>query len=168
MKLKYFESHFDTLGAIKNRYRDLCRQYHPDLNPDMDRIYMQEINAEYHAILKGKSGSLYQGAEGEEHKTYTYDEATESAVASKLAELLKAQLIGCDILLIGTWLWIVGETKQHKEALGKNGLKCSWHTKRECWYWSPKPWHGRSSHRTLKSLMNKYGGKTYEYQTKLD
>lgn len=36
----------------------------------------------------------------------------------------------------GSWLWISGNTLEHKEEL--KGLKCRWSAKRKKWYWKPE------------------------------
>jgi hypothetical protein len=97
-----------TVTEIKSLYRRLAMANHPDRGGDT-RV-MQEINAQYHAALEGKHESHERDAEGDQH-TYYYNRAQEQAVIDKLAELLKLNLPGCEVWLIGKWLWVKGETK---------------------------------------------------------
>ena len=46
-----------------------------------------------------------------------------------------AELEGINIEESGNWVWISGETRQHKETLKKLG--CRWSKKRTAWYWKP-------------------------------
>ena len=43
------------------------------------------------------------------------------------------QLEGLNIDLLGSWLWIGGNTKANKEAL--KALGCRWASKKKLWYW---------------------------------
>ncbi len=61
MELKYFKDAI-TINDIKSMYRDLCKVHHPDLGGDL-RV-MQEINAEYHAVLKLRDGTCYRKEDG--------------------------------------------------------------------------------------------------------
>ena len=46
---------------------------------------------------------------------------------------VRMKLKNVEIELIGTWLWIHGDTKPVKEQLKAHN--CKWHSKRKCWYW---------------------------------
>lgn len=50
-----------------------------------------------------------------------------------IAVLLK--LGGIEIIIIGCFVWITGDTKPHKERLKTLGFR--WHSKKRCWYKSP-------------------------------
>ncbi len=37
--------------------------------------------------------------------------------------------------ICGSWIWVSGDTKSHKEIL--KSLKMRWHRKKHKWYWRP-------------------------------
>lgn len=155
-----------TPAEIKARYRELAMEWHPDRPQNRERqaeatAKMQAINAAYHAALKNADGFTEKGTDGEQH-TYRYNEANEAAATEIIDKLLQLKMENVDIALIGAWVWVIGETKQYKEMLGKDGLKLSWHSKRVAWYWKPTEWQSRyNSKASLEDLAKYYGVKHF-------
>ena len=151
----YF-SHLHTVADIKTAYRELAMQHHPDRGGHT--ATMQAINAEYHEALQRCDGQTETGSDDREH-TYHYHEDAEQAIIDKIADLIAANVpAAADVYLIGTWVWIVGDTKPIKETLKE--LKCRWHAKRKCWYWHPHTYrHRYSKHADLGDLAYKYGAR---------
>jgi len=149
-----------TIEAVKTAYRELAKRWHPD-KPGGDLATMQAVNAQYHEALKNLDGNVSQGTDGREH-TYRYDEAVEQEVMDKLAEILAIKGT-FEVVLIGTWIWITGDTRPIKGDLGKDGAKCKWHSKRMCWYWRPSGsrHYGKPNPGGLDSLAAKYGAKSF-------
>ena len=150
-----------TVEEIKTLYRTLAKQYHPDRNPGKDTTrIMQDINAQYHAALKGKHQSTSRDTTGQEH-TYYYNEDHEQAIIDKIKEVLKVKFPDyVEFWLVGKWLWIDGTRKEDAEARADlNRLDFKWHSKREMWYW--KPTNSRRSRYSQKAsfddLAEKYG-----------
>lgn len=149
-----------TVFEIKRKFRDLAMENHPDMGGDNET--MRVILEQYHAALAGVNGQVSQGNDGKEH-TYHYNEVNEQAVADKIQELLKLRMQGVDIALVGTWVWVSGNTKPHKASLGKNGLGLRWHGKRKMWYFNPHPYRGRYNRRaSFGDLADKYGYKKFK------
>jgi len=114
----YF-NHLHTVEDIKREYRRLAWLHHPDRDGG-DTATMQRINAEYEMALKRCDGQTSQGSDGKDH-TYHYDQKKERDLIDKINELLSLKLEDINIWLVGTWLWIDGDTKPHREA-----LKAAW------------------------------------------
>jgi hypothetical protein len=115
-----------TVANIKNKYRELARRFHPDLGGCQDT--MKAINNQYHEALKGKHKTETTDKETGKTHTYYYNEKVEQAIIEKLRELLGLQLPEVTIELVGTWIWIHGNTKPFRKQLGKDGAKCKWHS----------------------------------------
>ncbi len=155
MTAQYF-SGFSTVAEIKAEYRRLAMLHHPDRGGDT--ATMQNINVQYHAALFSCNGQTSTGTDNREHK-YTYNRETEQAVMDKIAEIVALCMVNVEIMLIGSWIWITGNTKAYKNRLGKNGLKCRWHSKRLAWYWhvSSKRRHRYNAKVDLNGLAQSYG-----------
>jgi len=145
-----------TVGEVKSEYRNLAKANHPDRGGDM--ATMQRINAEYHARLESLDGQTSKGFDGKEH-TYCYHRDVEQEVMDKIAELLGLDLPGCEIELVGTWVWVSGDTKPVKELLKAAG--CSWHSKRQRWYWRRFTYRRTYSGLSMNQLRNAYGSQTF-------
>jgi len=140
-----------TTQEVKNKFRGLCKQYHPDVSGSDTLEEMKQINNQYHDRLSSLNGQTSMGTDGKEH-TYRYNAAVEQEIMDKIAEILTVQAergkISWTIELIGTWIWISGTMKEDRLLLGKGtkelpGLKMRWHGKRGMWFKGPKGSHSR-------------------------
>jgi len=119
----YFEG-ITTPEEAKAKYRELAKQYHPDLCGSVE--IMKAINAQYDEILLG----IYQTS----GKSITEIEellADALAVRIILAEFSINPLLVIE--LCGTWIWITGETRAVKEELKQAGFR--WSPNKLAWYW---------------------------------
>ena len=150
--MKYF-ANIKTLDELKAQYRRLAMQYHPDRGGSTE--IMQQINSEYerlHERLKAQ-----HNAEADE-----YHQTTETA--AEFIEIINAliKLSGLVVELCGSWLWIGGETKAHKDELKAMG--CRWSQKKGLWYWR----HEEDGHRwykgkkSMEEIRSKYGSQVFE------
>lgn len=154
MNTNYFST-AKTVAEIKALYRELAMRHHPDRGGDT--ATMQEINRQYTQALKRCDGATQVGDDGRE-RTYTYDSETEQAIIDFIDRLVKSGALADDQVkawLIGTWVWVVGETKPIKDTL--KALGCRWHSKRNCWYWTPEERRSFYSKKGLGALAAQYG-----------
>jgi hypothetical protein len=142
-----------TVEEVKRRYRTLAQQYHPDLGGNTRD--MQDINNEYQAALKACDGQTSKGSDNKDH-TYRYNCEVETAVMEKIQELLRWNFEGVTVALIGTWIWLTGDTKTHKDQIKALGLKYS--GEKVAWYWHTGSYHRRSKHgASFGSMASRYG-----------
>ena len=150
------EQFFRTCSSVEETkvlYRNLARKYHPDMGGNENM--MKELNRQYHDKLSSLSGTESDG------KTYKYKQKTEDELIEVINKII--HLKDVEVSLIGYWVWILGETRQHKEYL--KSLSCIWHNKRKCWYYKPKGWgSGRSYGGSLEELAVKYGCEKFSKQ----
>ena len=97
-----------TVEEIKNKYRKLVKQHHPDLGGDT--ATMQALNEAYEDALKGVNGQKRNREDGTTW-TYKYNEADEKAVMEKIFEVLALDMENVEVWMIGTWLWVRGDTE---------------------------------------------------------
>ncbi|MBI1214112.1 MAG: J domain-containing protein [Alphaproteobacteria bacterium] len=132
-----------TPEMVNEAWKRAAKIYHPDVNP-AGGVMMKVVNAARDA-LEGFSGDVDPG----EAKGY----------AEALSEALNAllDLPGLSIEICGSWAWITGDTKTHKEALKAAG--CRWAPKKEAWYLRPDGWRPSRNRRehSMEEIRNTYG-----------
>lgn len=155
MQYKYFTSiEFDTpIDDIKRIYHKLALQFHPDLGGSVED--MQQINAEYNDLLKHHQ-NYRRAANGSTYEKEPETPEKPDEFAEIIDALIKMQDVTID--LVGSWIWVDGNTKPHKNELKALGLK--WHSKRQKWYLPPVKDRGkfrRNSKSSYAELCAKYG-----------
>ena len=148
--MKYFKD-CTTVEAVKKAFRKLAMTHHPDRGGSVET--MKEINSQYQAALKSLDGQQ------DGKFTYHYNQEKESNIADKIQEVLGLHLPNVEVMLIGTWIWVNGDTKPHKESL-KN-IKFKWHAKRQCWFYSEDKKTRYNNKTSLEGLASKYGFKSF-------
>lgn len=153
---KYFIN-CKTLDELKKAYKAAAMKYHPDMGGDT--ATMQAINAEYTArfeVLKRSQNE--QAAEDTTGKTRATAES-----AGDFIQIINAllKLDGLEIELCGRWLWIGGNTREHKEELKTAG--CRWSSSKKLWSWhfaeDGQKWHRGT--KTMNQIRSKYGSTTF-------
>ena len=141
-----------TIDDAKKLFRSLAKQYHPDITGEDTTAIMQQINAEFDEICR----ILQSGAE-----TATQTNAA-ADYRNIVVELLKIRDI--TIELVGSWIWISGNTKQNKDALKALGAR--WSSGKKAWYIKPNTCVGyrRGTGGNLQHLRDKYGCMRYKAQ----
>lgn len=155
MSIAYFSPGM-TVAQLKKEYHALAMRWHPDRGGDT--ATMQAINEAYQRALAAADGSISYDENDEPHE-YHYNAEREQAVVDFIDRLIKSGALQptVDCWLIGTWVWIQGDTKPVKELL--KALECKWHSKRACWYWHPddgRKWH-YNRNASLDGLAAAYG-----------
>lgn len=152
--MKFFKN-IETLDAAKKEFRRWCMELHPDRGGNAaDFVAMQK---EYRNVLE----NLKAGKQATDK-----DVAYETAAVERYAAVIKALagLAGLDIHLAGTWLWIGGNTREHRAELKKAG--CRWAPKKGLWYYRDgrcRCSRGRGS-TPMNKIRTKYGWKKVKGQ----
>jgi curved DNA-binding protein CbpA len=118
--MKHFQNISD-LTSLRNEYKKLAKQFHPDLSGFDSTIIMQEINNEYDLIgSQLAKGSKFEESENELNKLYK----------EKIETLIKINNLFVEV--IGNWIWVTGDTKEHKDLLKE--LKFRFAPVKKAWY----------------------------------
>jgi curved DNA-binding protein CbpA len=141
-----------TLDELKAEYRRLAMKHHPDKGGNLET--MKAINAEHDELFEVLKKQHNAGAD-------EYHQTTETAEMFRDIIDLLLTLDGLEVELCGSWLWIGGNTKEHKDALKKAG--CGWSKNKGMWYWR-HPEEGRrwrKSNTTMGDIRTKYGSQVF-------
>lgn len=157
--MRYFDEAI-TLEEVKQLFKKYARDLHPDNNQDRDTTKdFQEMKKQYEEAFN-RCKNTHKNAQGE---TYTKEsnEAPEE-YASIIESLLKCK--GLSIELCGSWLWITGNTKEHKDTL--KALHFAWSKNKSAWYFHFEPFKKRSKKSvSLDEIRGMYGSERFTERT---
>ena len=128
--MKWFKT-CRTAEEGKHLYKELLKKYHPD-NCAGDQETMKEINAEFEEFWEVYK-DVHTNSEG---KRYT-SEKTTTETAQEYMDLIWF-LFGIKdikIEIIGSWVWITGNTFPVKDSLKERGF--TWSKSKKAWYFVP-------------------------------
>jgi hypothetical protein len=136
---KYFMD-CTTMEELKKEYKKLAFANHPDLGGDIKT--MQEINSQYDLVLVNFQAQTEKGI---------FEDDFKNIVNSII------NLSNINIEVIGTWLWVSGDTKEVRKELKEAGL---WYaSKKVMWYWHTPEDKNRTSRGSIpiEDIRSKYG-----------
>jgi hypothetical protein len=146
------------LECAKILFKKLALQYHPDRGGDT--ATMQKINSDYAFIcakLIRAQGLNNEEAENEFNLSEKYQSIINAIIG----------LNGLNIELVGLWIWVTGETYQHKDKLKETGLFYA--SKKVAWYYRPSELKCcNRKNMSLDEIKSKYGSKSIKFNSKLN
>lgn len=147
----YFD-HCKDLNELKAAYKSLALKHHPDAGGDVRT--MQEINAEYDSVFSRLKDAQNRQAQRPDSKTRTTTETPQEFRAIVEALL---RIDGIEVELCGAWLWVSGDTYDHREELKAAG--CMFSRSKKRWYWRHEEDGARWSRgkKTMSDIRAKYG-----------
>lgn len=151
--MKYF-TNCKTAEELKKEYRQLAKQLHPDLGGDTEEFKVMQNEYE---IMWERLKNVHTNSEGE---TYTKETAETPQEFINIINVLISYL-DISIEICGSWLWITGNTKAHKDILKQ--LKFRWANKKQAWYYHTEPYRKKSKRElSLDEIRELFGSQQYK------
>ena len=151
--MKYF-TNCKTAEELKKEYRRLAKELHPDLGGDTEEFKVMQNEFEK---MWERLKNVHKNSEGE---TYT-KESTETA--EEFIHIIEVLTPLKDILveICGSWVWVSGNTKEHKEILKE--LKFKYAHKKQAWYYHTEPYKKKGKRElTLDEIRDMFGSHSYQ------
>jgi len=150
MKILYFVT-CETITEIKNQYKVLVKQYHPDVIGDSGLEITKIINLEYSYIKDyfAKNNKLPFLQTSEDSINF---ENLSNETKLKINNIIHLDLI---IEIVGSWVWVGGNTFMYKEILKENKFMFS--GAKKMWYFAETEKKQRASKLTMDEIKSKYG-----------
>ena len=153
--MKWFDNP-KTLEDLKKQYKKLAIKHHPDMGGST--VDMQQINAEYEKLF-AKLKDVHQTKDGEFYTSRTATTETASEFMDVIERLI--HMDGIQIEVCGSWLWVTGDTKPHKDELKK--LSFRWSSNKSAWYFHRDGYKKRSNRSlSLDEIRGYYGSEVVD------
>lgn len=154
---KYFRN-VESLNELKAEYRKLAFELHPDMGGNAKEF--SSMKAEYEQLFEALKRAEYKKeAEKDPEHERSFEEVFSDEVDDGFIEIidLLIRLDGIEIELCGNWLWLSGNTREHKDKLRACG--CHWAPKKKMWYWRPLDYRMpfNRKHYSMSHIRAKYG-----------
>jgi hypothetical protein len=144
--LKEFQN-VEGINEAKKIYKTLAKKLHPDMVGG-DTESFKILNAVYTDLI--------------EHKIYFSNDIKIDIELEKIISLI-LHFENIVIELVGSWIWVSGDTKEIKEKLKELGFK--WASKKKMWYFGEMK--GRNpKEKSLDEIKAKYGSETLKSNEK--
>ncbi|MCT7532173.1 MULTISPECIES: hypothetical protein [Aliarcobacter] len=143
--LKEFQD-IEGINEAKKIYKTLAKKLHPDIGGSEEEFKL--LNEIYNHLI--------------ENKIYFSNSSKIDIELEKIISLI-LHFENINIELIGSWVWVSGDTKEIKEKLKEIGFK--WASKKKMWYYgemkakNPNP-------KSMEEIKAKYGSETLKSDEK--
>ena len=149
----YFNRCF-SIEQVKEKYRELCKQHHPDLGGDT--ATMQAINREYAFESDQARRRADTDNQGEAH--FQSMREVDELIRQAIEDVIHLEDINIEIC--GLWVWISGNTKPVKTTLKDAGYK--WAKKKLKWYFAGVPSRRGRGRYSMQQIRDRYGSEVVE------
>lgn len=131
----------EGINEAKKIYKQLAKKLHPDVGGSDELFKM--LNSIYTNILEN---GIYFSNE------FKFDLEIEKIIS----QILHYENILIEV--VGSWIWLSGDTKKIKDKLKDLGFK--WASKKKNWYYGEMKHRNPRGEKTLEEIKGKYGCKT--------
>lgn len=134
----------------------MAKALHPDCGGSEEAF--KDLQKQYEEAFN-RCGRTYTNKEG---KTYQRENSTETAADFMNIINKVIHMEGVTIEIIGSWIWLTGNTKAYKDYIKAAGF--FWSQKKAAWYYNGEEKKSkRRGHYTMTELRDRFGSE--EIQT---
>ena len=134
------------INEAKKVYKTLAKKLHPDVGGSEEEFKL--LNAIYNDFIENK---IY----------FSNDFKIDLDLEKIISQILHFENI--TIELVGSWIWISGDTKEIKDKLKELGFK--WASKKKMWFYGEMK--GRNpQEKSMEEIKSKYGSETLKTKEK--
>lgn len=163
--MTYFKN-ATTLEELRRQYKELLKKYHPD-NANGSTEATQAINAEYDKLFKLLK-DRHESKTSDSDKT-TFDQMKYDFSADAKLREVQQRIIsfsGIEIDIVGTWIWVDGNTYHYREELSKVGF--IWSKSRRKWHWHDGEYKKRGNNNlSYEDIQRKFGSTKVQTDTRI-
>ena len=148
-----------TLEEVKATFHKLAKELHPDNGGNAEEF--KKMMAEYTEAFN-RLKNVHKNHEGQ-----TYEKETDET-PEQFADLIRTltKMNGCIVELIGSWIWVTGNTKEYKDQLKELHFRFS--AKKAAWYFHEGEYHKRNGKvYNMDDLRDMWTHKQYENDQKV-
>lgn len=158
-KYTYFTT-CKTIEDVKKTYKELLFKFHPDISTDPNATEIcKAINNEYEKAF-AQFKNIHENAKGETYTTSTESSETAKEYADIINQIIHFE--GCTVEIIGSWIWLSGNTKPYKEQIKKIG-GFHWSSNKLSWYYHKEPFHKKGDKKlSLDDIRTMFGSETVQ------
>ena len=137
--LKEFQD-IEGINEAKKIYKTLAKKLHPDIGGSEEDFKI--LNEIYNNLI--------------EHKIYFSNFSKIDIELEKIISLI-LHFENISIELVGSWIWVSGDTKEIKDKLKELGFK--WASKKKMWFYGEMKKRNHKE-QSLEDIKAKYGSET--------
>lgn len=156
----YF-SNCKSIEEAKRLYHKLAMANHPDLGGDLET--MKQINNEYDIIAE-RLANIHESATGDTYTAETENTEIPADFRNMINNLIHME--GIIVELVGKWIWVTGNTYQHKDNIKKMGFKYA--STKKAWFWhNPEDSTVNRKKMSLEDIKTKYGCTSFQTNSRM-
>lgn len=143
---KYYEDDENDKKDKEERFKFGSKRWHQRF----DKYYDEEGYKRWRDNNAKERNSHF---EGKTNNAYEYKDDNFKDIINQIIGLK-----GIEIEIIGSWIWVTGDTKQHKEKLKE--LKFKWNRNKSAWFYSGGDYRKRNGNSySMDDIRSMYGSK---------
>lgn len=159
MKTINYFAECETLEDVKKLYKKLACKLHPDCGGDANEFV--RMSNEYEVAFN-RLKNTFRNVAGEKYEKENNE--TSNIFKDIIDKIIHFESVKIEI--IGTWIWVSGDTKPYKDTLKE--LKFNWCKNKSAWSFHYGEWKKYTNRKTtLDEIRNLYGSEEIKTQSRV-